>query len=115
MALAPCLLGYGAIAKHLYASPTSKTGDDNLYWSWIANYVADDYATAVKTGCELLERHAVLQSPGRIEELVGVFVHATKVSDSWVVLSMLHWNLKQMLTRWLVGLDGDWILGDVPL
>lgn len=79
MALAPCLLGYGAIAKHLYASPTSKTSDDNLYWSWIANYVADDYVTAVKGGCELLERHAVLQSPGRIEELVGVFVHATKM------------------------------------
>ncbi|KAJ4416782.1 trifunctional hydroxymethylpyrimidine kinase/phosphomethylpyrimidine kinase/thiaminase [Neurospora sp. IMI 360204] len=79
MALAPCLLGYGAIAKHLHASPNSKTGEDeNLYWSWIANYVADDYVTAVKAGRELLERHAVLQSPRRIEELVGVFVHATK-------------------------------------
>lgn len=31
---------------------------------------------------ELLERHAVLQSPARIEELVKVFIHATKVSRS---------------------------------
>ena len=29
---------------------------------------------------ELLERHAVLQSPSRIEELAKVFIHATKVS-----------------------------------
>ena len=28
---------------------------------------------------DLLERLAVLQSPARIEELVAVFVHATKV------------------------------------
>ena len=88
MALAPCLLGYAAIAAHLHASPHSKTSDQqNLYWSWIANYVADDYVNAVKTGRELLERHAVLQSPGRIEELVKVFVHATKVS--WVVRRVL--------------------------
>lgn len=31
---------------------------------------------------ELLERHAVLQSPARIEELAKVFIHATKVSYS---------------------------------
>jgi len=28
----------------------------------------------------LLEKHASLQSPSRIEELVKVFIHATKVS-----------------------------------
>jgi len=31
---------------------------------------------------ELLEKHAILQSPSRIEELVKVFIHATKV---WLV------------------------------
>lgn len=87
MALAPCLLGYGAIAKHLHASPNSKANEtDNLYWTWITNYVADDYVTAVKAGRELLERHAVLQSSGRIEELVRVFIHATKVSDNYLLL-----------------------------
>lgn len=29
----------------------------------------------------MLEQHAAKQSPSRIEELVGIFVHATKVSD----------------------------------
>lgn len=28
---------------------------------------------------DLLERHAVLQSPSRIEELVKIFIHATKM------------------------------------
>lgn len=28
---------------------------------------------------ELMERHAVLLSPSRIEELVKIFIHATKV------------------------------------
>ena len=31
---------------------------------------------------ELLERHALLQSPSRIEELVKIFIHATKVSSA---------------------------------
>lgn len=34
----------------------------------------------MSTPTELLERHAVLQSPTRIEELVKIFIHATKVS-----------------------------------
>ncbi|KAL2136346.1 hypothetical protein VTI74DRAFT_4178 [Chaetomium olivicolor] len=78
VAMAPCLLGYGAIAKQLHADPRSKQ-EGNLYWTWIQNYVADDYTMAVKTGSELLERHAVLQSPARIEELAKVFIHATKM------------------------------------
>jgi len=80
MALAPCLLGYGVIAAQLFSSPLSKRGlDQNPYWTWIENYVADDYVQAVKTGSELFERHALRQSPERIEELVKIFVHATKV------------------------------------
>jgi thiaminase len=98
--MAACLLGYGVIGKQLHADPRSKK-EGNLYWTWIENYVGDDYVDAVKTGSgectggqsggcgpwltldpELLERHAVLQSPARIEELVKVFIHATKVSRS---------------------------------
>ncbi|KAH6841161.1 Phosphomethylpyrimidine kinase-domain-containing protein [Chaetomium sp. MPI-CAGE-AT-0009] len=78
VAIAPCLLGYGVIAKQLHADKRSKR-EGNLYWAWIQNYVANDYVTAVKTGSELLERHAVLQSPSRIEELVKIFIHATKM------------------------------------
>ncbi|KAJ2967682.1 hypothetical protein NUW58_g10394 [Xylaria curta] len=78
ISLAPCLLGYGAIAKQLHADPRTKT-EGNTYWPWILNYVADDYVQAVQTGCELIEKNAVLHSPSRIEELVKIFIHATKM------------------------------------
>jgi hypothetical protein len=34
---------------------------------------------------DLLERNAVLQSPSRIEELVKIFIHATKVNGTPVL------------------------------
>ncbi|KAF6805191.1 thiamine biosynthesis protein (thi-4) [Colletotrichum musicola] len=77
MALAPCLLGYGAVAKQLHGDVKTKR-DGNTYWSWIENYVADDYVQAVKTGSELIERHALLQSPSSIERLIKIFIHGTK-------------------------------------
>ena len=49
MALAPCLIGYGAIANRLYMEKgTLREG--NRYWKWIENYVADDYTEAVRLG-----------------------------------------------------------------
>ncbi|KAK3334031.1 Phosphomethylpyrimidine kinase-domain-containing protein [Cercophora scortea] len=78
LAMAPCLLGYGVIGKQLHEDPRSKT-EGNLYWTWIQNYVAEDYTAAVTTGSELLERHALLQSPTRIEELVNIFIQATRM------------------------------------
>lgn len=94
MALGPCLIGYGEIAKRLHADPRTKR-EENVYWKWIKNYVEDDYQEAVEVGrgvpstastldradylAAILERGAALQSPSRIEELVKIFVHATKV------------------------------------
>lgn len=49
IALAPCLIGYGEIAKRLYADPKTKR-EGNIYWKWIENYVADDYVEAVMVG-----------------------------------------------------------------
>lgn len=49
MALAPCLLGYGAVAKQLHGDVKTRR-EGNTYWNWIENYVADDYVQAVKTG-----------------------------------------------------------------
>jgi thiaminase len=49
LALAPCLLGYGAIAKQLHDDPRTKK-DGNTYWPWILNYVAEDYVQATETG-----------------------------------------------------------------
>ncbi|KAK4186626.1 putative hydroxymethylpyrimidine/phosphomethylpyrimidine kinase 2 [Podospora australis] len=78
VSMAPCLLGYGAIARHLFSDPKSQK-EGNVYWTWIKNYVEEDYLTAIKTGSELLERYAVLQSPARIDELAKIFIHATKM------------------------------------
>lgn len=49
MALAPCLLGYGAVAKMLLHHADTKR-EDNIYWKWIENYNAEDYAEAVALG-----------------------------------------------------------------
>lgn len=57
--------------------------EGNPYWAWISNYIADDYVHAVKLGLELIEEHALKQSPSRIEELAKIFIHATNVSLFW--------------------------------
>lgn len=49
MALAPCLIGYGAIAGRLYTEKETLR-DGNRYWKWIENYVAEDYTEAVRLG-----------------------------------------------------------------
>lgn len=49
ISLAPCLLGYGIIARRLYDDPNTKR-EGNTYWKWIENYAADDYTEAVRIG-----------------------------------------------------------------
>ena len=54
MALAPCLLGYGAVAKMLDAHAETRRDEGNTYWPWIQNYTADDYVEAVRLGSRML-------------------------------------------------------------
>lgn len=49
IAMAPCLIGYGMIARRLFDDPKTKR-DGNIYWKWIENYVAEDYVEAVQIG-----------------------------------------------------------------
>ncbi len=49
VALAPCLLGYGAVATMLSDHAATKR-DGNIYWPWIENYCAEDYVEAVRLG-----------------------------------------------------------------
>lgn len=56
MALAPCLHGYGAIAKRLHSSKDTLR-EGNPYMKWIENYVADDYTEAVQIGAGELSSH----------------------------------------------------------
>lgn len=98
IALLPCLLGYGMIGRRLKdLQTTNPPKEPNAYLTWINNYVADDYTEAVRTGrgmfqrlitvyshanhvSALIEKHAVHQSPRRVDELVKIFIHATRVS-----------------------------------
>ncbi|KAH8424555.1 putative thiamine biosynthesis protein (Thi-4) [Aspergillus melleus] len=82
MALAPCLIGYGAIAQRLH-SEKDTVREGNRYWKWIENYVADDYTEAVRLGSELLERHMREVSPSRVEELIKIFIRATELEISF--------------------------------
>ncbi|PGH27064.1 phosphomethylpyrimidine kinase [Polytolypa hystricis UAMH7299] len=82
VALAPCLIGYGAIAKRLHQDETS-IRTDNKYWKWIENYVADDYQQAVAAGSKLLESRMRSVSPTRMEELIKIFVRATELEISF--------------------------------
>lgn len=79
IALLPCLIGYGIIAKRLYEDAnTVRVG--SKYWKWIEQYVADEYRGAMMRGSELVEKHAAGLSPSKVEELAKVFIHATNVS-----------------------------------
>ncbi|TPX22728.1 hypothetical protein DIZ76_014607 [Coccidioides immitis] len=78
VALSPCLIGYGAIAKRLHRDEKS-VRTENKYWKWIENYVAEDYSEAVKLGSELLETHMRSVSRVRMEELVQIFIRATEL------------------------------------
>lgn len=49
MAFAPCLLGYGAIARRLKDDAATKM-EGNTYYKWIETYVGDDYVEAVDKG-----------------------------------------------------------------
>ncbi|KAK3724139.1 trifunctional hydroxymethylpyrimidine kinase/phosphomethylpyrimidine kinase/thiaminase [Vermiconidia calcicola] len=79
ISLLPCLLGYSMIAKRLDEEQKTNPTKDNRYRSWIDTYIANDYSQAVEKGRALMEKHAGKQSPSRIEELVKIFVHATKM------------------------------------
>ncbi|MCJ1484831.1 hypothetical protein MMC06_005004 [Schaereria dolodes] len=83
IALAPCLIGYGAIAQRLYDDPRSLNGSENRYWHWVENYVAEDYVKTVTTGKDIIEKFATLQSPYRIEELVVIFIKSTLLETAF--------------------------------
>ncbi|KAH7088350.1 Phosphomethylpyrimidine kinase-domain-containing protein [Paraphoma chrysanthemicola] len=78
VALLPCLIGYGMIARRLYEdSQTLRVG--SRYWEWILQYVGQDYMDAMMRGSDLIEEHAGKQSVSRIEELARIFIHATNM------------------------------------
>ncbi|KAI0392305.1 Rapamycin-insensitive companion of mTOR, N-term-domain-containing protein [Xylariaceae sp. FL0594] len=102
VALAPCLLGYGALAKQLHADPRTKIEGNTVSWNFISpnknpfcreianSCVVVVLVLAVDSELQLMERNAVLHSPSRIEELVKIFIHATKVKTTLCAVYQLH-------------------------
>ncbi|ERT01249.1 phosphomethylpyrimidine kinase [Sporothrix schenckii ATCC 58251] len=79
VALAPCVLGYGAAARALHQTHATNKDDTHPYWKWVENYTNDDYGVVAKATMDKIERHAVLQSASRIEELIKIFKQAIKM------------------------------------
>lgn len=79
VALLPCLIGYGIIAKRLFDDP-STLREGSKYWKWVESYVAEEYVEAMRRGEDLIEEHAGSQSVSRVDELAQIFIHATNVS-----------------------------------
>jgi ATP-dependent RNA helicase DDX5/DBP2 len=95
IAMLPCLIGYGRIARRLYEDPETVT--HGQYWKWVETYVAADYCEAMAVGSSkighvvktarlgvdiaagMIEEAASKQSVSRIDELAKIFIHATKV------------------------------------
>jgi thiaminase len=89
IAMMPCLLGYGAIARRLYDDEKTLR-DGNAYFRWIENYVAEDYAVAVSVGRELLEDYAVRLSPERVDDMVEIFRQGTRLEGLFWEMGLLH-------------------------
>ena len=54
VSFAPCLIGYGVIARRLFNDPkTVRKG--NTYWKWIEKYTNKDYTSAVEAGSGKLD------------------------------------------------------------
>lgn len=81
VAMAPCSIGYRDIAMRI--ARENKDGRGNIYWKWVESYCDVDYGNSYKEARELLEKYAVRQSAGRIDELVEIFAKATKVGFLW--------------------------------
>lgn len=63
VSLLPCLLGYGLIAQRLSGlqRTDSSSAERNRYSTWINNYTAEDYTSAVEKGCGMLAQLLTLE------------------------------------------------------
>ncbi|KAJ8106334.1 hypothetical protein OPT61_g9606 [Boeremia exigua] len=86
VALLPCLIGYGIIAKRLFDD--TDTLKEGRYWTWIQQYVDKEYVEAMARGSALIEEHAGKQSVARLAELAQIFIHATNMERGFWDMGM---------------------------
>lgn len=77
-ALAPCVVGYGAIGARLAADPATRRGDGNPYDAWIGAYAGDDYREVVRNSVAHIDRLAARRGgDARFDDLARTFRQAT--------------------------------------
>ncbi|XKE44365.1 thiaminase II [Halomonas organivorans] len=84
VALAPCLVGYGEIARWLNAQPFTVRGAANPYDAWIAMYEGETFQAAMHAERTWLDARLAEVTPARFDGLVRLFRDATRLEiDFW--------------------------------
>ncbi len=84
VALAPCMIGYAAIAAERMADPATRH-DGNPYRDWLDMYAGDEYQRlAREMAAALDEQFARRGGEGRVPALAASFTTATRLeADFW--------------------------------
>lgn len=83
VALAPCIVGYGEIARWILQQPFTRL-EGNPYRSWIEMYAGTEYQSLVKAEVDWLDNRLSRVDDARIDALSSVFRDATRLeADFW--------------------------------
>ena len=79
-ALAPCVVGYGEIARALLDDPATRL-DGNPYRAWIDAYAGEEYQSLATRGARTTRRRwrARRLSEARLPALISTFSRATRL------------------------------------
>jgi thiaminase (transcriptional activator TenA) len=83
-ALAPCVIGYGEIARERLADPATRS-DGNPYREWLAMYAGEEYQNLARDAAAALdEQFARRGGEGRFPALAACFATAARLeADFW--------------------------------
>lgn len=80
VALAPCIIGYGLVAKRIEKEmPDEAARTDGPCSYWLQYYLSDAYQQIVRDFRRVIEDLAPEQSPSQVEHLVRVFARSCEV------------------------------------
>nr|WP_298249790.1 thiaminase II [uncultured Halomonas sp.] len=84
VALAPCLVGYGAISRWQAKQPFTVRGDANPFEKWLQMYSSDEFQAATHDEIAWLDARLADVTPERFAQLASIFRDATRLEiDFW--------------------------------
>ncbi|WP_027961537.1 thiaminase II [Halomonas halodenitrificans] len=84
VALAPCLVGYGAISRWQAKQPFTVRGDANPFEKWLQMYASDEFQAAMHDEIAWLDARLADVTPERFAQLTTIFRDATRLEiDFW--------------------------------